>query len=274
MTIETTVTLNDGVAIPILGLGTYQSHGQDTRNAVRWAIEAGYRHIDTAASYGNEGDVGAAIRDSGIDRSELFVTTKLRNQEQGRDSGLRAFDASLDRLGVDYVDLYLIHWPLPEKRADSWRALRRIHADGRARTIGVSNYMVEHLRELLDSSDVVPAVNQFELHPYNYRSREEVIAFCREKNIAVEGYAPLVKAQKFDDPTVVSIAEAHGKSPAQCLIRWALQHDLITIPKSTHRDRIRENADVFDFELSVDDMSALDALDEDFVTSWDPRDVD
>jgi diketogulonate reductase-like aldo/keto reductase len=274
MTIDTKVKLNDGREIPILGLGTYESRGEETRDAVRWAIESGYRHFDTAASYGNEGDVGTALRESGIDRSELFVTTKMRNPDQGYDSGLRAFDASLDRLGLDYVDLYLIHWPLPGRRSDSWRALRRIHADGRARSIGVSNYMVGHLRELLDESDVVPAVNQFELHPYNYGSREEVVAFCREKDIAVEGYAPLAKADKLEDPTVVSIAEAHGKSAAQCMIRWALQHQLITIPKSTHQQRIAGNADVFDFELSDDEMRTLDGLDEDFITSWDPREVD
>jgi diketogulonate reductase-like aldo/keto reductase len=273
--ITTTTELNHGGPIPLFGLGTFRSpEGQPTRDAVRWALEAGYRHVDTAAVYGNEEDVGAVIREHGIPRNELWVTTKLARTDHGYDAARRAFDRSLQRLGLEYVDLYLIHWPGGGPRAESWRALEEIHRGGRARAIGVSNYMVAHLQELLDRGRVVPAVNQLELHPFNYRSRGDVVDFCRRHAIAVEGYSPLAKARRLNDPTVRSIAEDHDRTPAQVLIRWALQHRIITIPKSNHRDRIRENARVFDFQMSEAEMQSLDALDEDFVTSWDPRRVD
>jgi diketogulonate reductase-like aldo/keto reductase len=273
--ITTTTELNHGGPIPLFGLGTFRSpEGQPTRDAVRWALEAGYRHVDTAAVYGNEEDVGTVIREHGIPRNELWVTTKLARTDHGYDAARRAFDRSLQRLGLEYVDLYLIHWPGGGPRAESWRALEEIHRGGRARAIGVSNYMVAHLQELLDRGRVVPAVNQLELHPFNYRSRGDVVDFCRRHAIAVEGYSPLAKARRLNDPTVRSIAEDHDRTPAQVLIRWALQHRIITIPKSNHRDRIRENARVFDFQMSEAEMQSLDALDEDFVTSWDPRRVD
>lgn len=264
-----------GGAIPVLGLGTFRSEpGRATRQAVLWALELGYRHVDTAALYGNEADVGAALRESGVARKEVFVTTKLRTDDHGYESALRGFDASLERLGMDYVDLYLIHWPGSPKRAESWEALQRIHEEGRARAVGVSNYMVDHLDELLEGGGLVPAVNQFELHPFNYRSRGDVVRRCRERGIVVEGYSPLAKAHKLENGFVQEIARAHGRTPAQVLIRWALQHRIVTIPKSTHRERIRENADVFDFELTDADMNRLDGLDEDYVTSWDPREID
>ncbi len=273
--IASTVELNHGGAMPLFGLGTFRSpEGRPTRDAVRWALEAGYRHIDTAALYGNEADVGAAIREQGVPRAEVWVTTKLAQSDHGYDSALRAFDQSLERLGLEYVDLYLIHWPGGGPRNESWRALEEIHESGRARAIGVSNYTLDHLREVLDRGTVVPAVNQFELHPFNYRSRTPIVDFCRENEIAVEGYSPLAKAKRLDDDTVGAIAEAHSKSPARILVRWGLQHGIITIPKSGNRDRIRENADVFDFELSEQDMERLDALDEDLTTSWDPRRID
>jgi diketogulonate reductase-like aldo/keto reductase len=271
--ITTPVELNHGGPIPLFGLGTFRApDGGPTKDAVRWALDAGYRHIDTAAIYGNEASVGAALREHGVARDEVFVTTKLAKDDLGYDSGLRAFDASLDRLGLDYVDLYLIHWPGGPRR-ESWRALEEIHESGRAKAIGVSNFMVDHLEEVLDQGSVVPAVNQFELHPFNYRSRNDVVDFCREHGIAVEGYSPLTKTQRLDDDTVQAVADAHGKTAAQILIRWALQHRFITIPKSTNQGRIEENADVFDFELSDQEMERLDGLDEDYVTSWDPRDV-
>lgn len=273
--ITTTIELNHTGPVPLFGLGTFRSpQGQPTREAVRWALEAGYRHIDTAAIYGNEEDVGTAIREHGIPRDQVWVTTKLARTDHGYDAALRAFDRSLRRLGLEYVDLYLIHWPGGGPRAESWRALEEIHRGGRARAIGVSNYMVDHVRELLDRVGVVPAVNQLELHPFNYRSRGDVVDLCRHHAIAVEGYSPLAKARRFTNATVRSIAEAHQRTPAQVLIRWALQHRIITIPKSNHRDRIRENARVFDFQLSEAEMQSLDGLDEDFVTSWDPRRVD
>ena len=273
--ITTPVELNHGGPIPLFGLGTFRTpQGRQTRSAVKWALEMGYRHIDTAAIYGNEADVGAALRDHGVNREEVFVTTKLAKGEHGYESGLRAFDASLDRLGLDYVDLYLIHWPGGGPRQDSWRALEEILAGGRARAIGVSNYTVDHLREVLEQGSVTPAVNQFELHPFNFGSRKRLVQFCRDHDIAVEGYSPLAKARRLDDETVTGIAAAQGKTAAQVLLRWALQHGFITIPKSSDRNRIRENADVFDFELTGPEMERLDALDEDFTTSWDPRDVD
>lgn len=275
LTLDTTLDLNHGGPMPLFGLGTFRSPaGRETRQAVEWALEAGYRLIDTAALYGNEADVGAAVRESGLTRDKVFVTTKLHKDDHGYDAALRGFDASLDRLGLDHVDLYLIHWPESSRRQKSWEALERVLEEGRARAIGVSNYMVHHLEEVLERGDVVPAVNQIELHPFNYRSRRDVVEVCRDRGIAVEGYSPLTKTQKLDDPAVVEIADAVGRTPAQVLIRWSLQHWFVTIPKSTNRNRIRENADVFDFELDAAAMDRLDDLDEDFLTSWDPRRVD
>lgn len=271
LTIRSTFRLNNGVEIPRLGLGVYRAAaGAEARNAVLWALEAGYRHVDTAAFYGNEADVGRAIRESGIAREDVFVTTKLWNEDHGYDAALAAFDASLERLGFDYVDLYLIHWPVPDLRLESWRALERLYGEGRARAIGVSNYMVQHLEELLAHCTVVPAVNQIELSPWSWRSRRDVVELCRAQGIALEAYSPLTKGRRLDDPTLRSVAERVGRTPAQVLIRWALQRDLIVIPKSTNRGRIRENADVFDFELPAAEMERLEALDEGLVTGWDP----
>ncbi|MGH7507270.1 MAG: aldo/keto reductase [Longimicrobiales bacterium] len=273
MTIPTT-TLAGGIEIPRLGLGVYRSgKGAATREAVRWALEAGYRHIDTAAAYGNEAGVGEAIRESGIARDEVFVTTKLQNDDHGYDAALRAFDASLERLGLDRVGLYLIHWPVPKLRRDSWRALERIRDDGRALAIGVSNYMVRHLEELFATASSLPAANQIELHPFIYRSREDVVELCREHGIVVEAYSPLTKGRRLDHPVIERIARAHGRSAAQVLIRYDLQKDAIVLAKSAHRDRIRENADVFDFELTADEMERLDGLDEGLATGWDPTDA-
>jgi len=271
LTIRSTFRLNNGVEIPRLGLGVYRAAaGAEARNAVLWALEAGYRHVDTAAFYGNEADVGRAIRESGIAREDVFVTTKLWNEDHGYDAALAAFDASLERLGFDYVDLYLIHWPVPDLRLESWRALERLYGEGRARVIGVSNYMVQHLEELLAHCTVVPAVNQIELSPWSWRSRRDVVELCRAQGIALEAYSPLTKGRRLDDPTLRSVAERVGRTPAQVLIRWALQRDLIVIPKSTNRGRIRENADVFDFQLPAAEMERLEALDAGLVTGWDP----
>lgn len=264
-----TVRLNNGIEMPRLGLGVYQSGlGQETRGAVLAALEAGYRHVDTARIYGNEGDVGDAIRQSGLERREVFVTTKLWNDDQGYDQALRAFDASLERLGFDYVDLYLIHWPVPGKRLDSWRALERILKEGRARAIGVSNYMPHHLEELHAHAEVTPAVNQIELHPF--LQRRETRALCARHSIVVEAYSPLTRGARLGHPVVGAIAREIGKTPAQVLLRWALQHDLVILPKSVHPDRIAENAAVFDFELTPAMMQRLDALEEGLATGWDP----
>jgi diketogulonate reductase-like aldo/keto reductase len=266
-----TVTLTDGVALPIIGLGVYQAPaGGPTTEAVLTALEAGYRHVDTAAIYRNETDVGEALRASGLARSEIFVTTKLWNTDHGYDDALRACDASLSRLGLDYVDLYLIHWPVPELRLDTWRAMEQIKADGRARAIGVSNYMVHHLEELLAHADEPPTVNQFELSPYIYDSRRSLVDWCCDHDIVVEAYSPLTKGVKLEDPLLAEIGAAHHKSPAQVLIRWALDHEFVVIPKSTNPRHIRQNIDVLDFALAPDELARLDARDEGLVTGWDP----
>lgn len=268
-TIETRVEMNHGGSIPVFGLGVYQTGpGAGTVNAVRWALEAGYRHIDTAALYGNEREVGEAIRSSDLPREDVFVTTKLWNSDHGYDRALRAFDSSFEELGLAYVDLYLIHWPVEGLRSDSWRALETILGEGRCRTIGVSNYTIAHLEELLGHCNVAPAVNQVEFSPFLYQ--KSLLEFCRARDIRLEAYSPLTKGLRLKDKRLAVFADRYGKSPAQILIRWALQHDLVVIPKSADERRIRENAAVFDFELSEEDMSTLDAMDENLHTSWDP----
>lgn len=260
--------------IPALGFGVYLiPPGEETRQAVLWALEAGYRHIDTAAIYGNEASVGEAIRESGLRREEVFVTTKLWNEDQGYDRTLAAMEASLERLGFDYVDLYLIHWPATDRRIESWEALVRLQEEGRARMIGVSNYMVWHLEELFAASPVIPAANQIEVTPYNYRTMLDVIELCRSRGIVVEAYSPLTKGRRLDDPRLARIAAEYGKSPAQVLIRWSLQHGFVVLPKSTHRERIFENAAVFDFELSPEHMAELHSFDEGLITGWNPREM-
>ena len=265
-----TTRLNNGVEIPRLGLGVYQAHrGEETQRAVREALRIGYRHIDTARIYGNEQDVGAAVRASALARDEVFITTKLWNDDQGFDKALQAFEASLTRLGLDHIDLYLLHWPVPEQRLESWRALERLYAEGRVRAIGVSNFMRHHLEELLSRAQVVPAVNQIELTPF--LQQRDVRSFCAERGIAVEAYSPLVRGTRFRNPVVADIAGRIGKSPAQVLLRWGLQHDLIVLPKSVRPERIAENAALFDFELGEAEMRRLDALEEGLVTGRDPR---
>jgi diketogulonate reductase-like aldo/keto reductase len=263
-----TITLSGGVSIPVIGLGVYQSPpGEPTRRAVRDAIAAGYRHVDTARIYDNEEDVGAAIRESGVPREEIFVTTKLWNADHGYDRALRACDASLKRLGVDYVDLYLIHWPVKSLRKDTWRAMKKLRDDGKARAVGVSNYTVRHLDELDDA----PAVNQIELHPFLHP--KDIVAWCKDHGTAIEAYSPLTRGERLDDATVVAIAKEHARTPAQILIRWGLQHGFVSLPKSVKRTRIVENAEVFDFELTPADMKKLDSLNEDLHTCWDPTDA-
>lgn len=274
MNLQSKILLNNGVEIPILGLGVYQSRaGEETRNAVRCALGIGYRHIDTARIYGNEKDVGAAVRDSDIPRAEIFVTTKLWNSDHGYDTTLRACEGSLKRLGLDYIDLYLVHWPVEKLRLESWRAMEALLAEGKCRAIGVSNYMVRHLKELLSNCKVKPAINQIEMNPYIYQHFLEVVEMCRQQGIAIEAYSPLTKGRKLKNPQLVKIARKYQKSPAQILIRWALQQQFVVIPKSARAERIRENADVFDFNISQEDMAELDSLNEDLVTGWDPTDA-
>lgn len=268
---ERTLLLRDGRRIPRVGLGVFRApRGETTRAAVRAALAAGYRHVDTAAVYGNEADVGAAIRESGVPRDEVFVTTKLWNQDHGEEAALRAFEASLARLGLGYVDLYLVHWPVPGLRLATWRALERLHAEGRARSIGVSNYMPRHLDELLAVARVPPAVNQVEVHPF--LQQRDVRAACAAHGIVVEAYSPLTKGLRLGHPVVARVAAETGLTPAQVLIRWGLEHDLVVLPKSTNPSRIVENLAVFDVALSPAQRAALDGLEEGLVTGWDPRD--
>jgi diketogulonate reductase-like aldo/keto reductase len=274
LSISSTLALNGGTAIPRFGLGVYQLPRRATEDAVRWALEAGYRHVDTAAMYGNEAEVGAALRravaDGIVRREEVFVTTKLWNSDHGYDEALRAFDASAERLGLDYVDLFLLHWPVPGRRLHSWRALERILADGRCRAIGVSNFMVRHLEELLARAKTPPAVNQIELHPWC--QQREVVAFCEAHGIAIEAYSPLTKGLRLRDARLAAVARAVGRTPAQVLLRWSLQKGFVTIPKSAKRERILENAAIFDVALAADAMATLDGLNEERHVTWDPRD--
>ncbi|MBM7440300.1 aldo/keto reductase [Streptomyces sp. HB132] len=265
-----TVTLNNGVTIPQLGFGVFQVPDDETTAAVTGALEAGYRSIDTAAVYGNEAGVGRALAESGIPREELFVTTKLWNADQGHDAALAAFDASLDLLGLDHVDLYLIHWPTPARDlyADTWQALEKLLADGRIRAAGVSNFQPAHLRRLREESPLVPAVNQIELHPGLQQS--ELRAVHAEHGIATEAWSPLAQGALLDDGTILSVAARHGRTPAQVVLRWHLQLGNVVIPKSVTPARIRQNIDVFDFELSAADMDAIAGLDRGMRTGPDP----
>ncbi len=266
------IELHDGVEIPQLGFGVFQVPPEETRGVVEEALEAGYRHIDTAAAYRNEKGVGEAIAASGTPRDEVFVTTKLWNSQQGYDEALEAFEASLGRLGFDHLDLYLIHWPMPTEGrfVDTWRAFERIHEEGRARTIGVSNFRIDDLERLEQETSTLPTVNQIELHPR--LQQRELREWHAEHDIATEAWSPLAKGQLLDDETISSIASAHGKSPAQAILRWHIQLGNIVIPKSVSRERIRENIDIFDFELSEAEMAAIEGLDSGQRTGPDPSD--
>ncbi len=269
------ITLNNGVAMPQLGFGVWQVPDDEATKAVATALEAGYRSIDTAAVYENEEGTGRAVAASGIAREDLFVTTKLWNSEQGYDSTLRAFDASLDKLGLDYVDLYLIHWPLPSKDAyvDTYKAFEKIAADGRARAIGVSNFLPEHLDRLIEETSIVPAVNQIELHP-QLQQQESRDAHAKH-GIRTEAWSPLGQGKGLlEVPTVVAVAQKHHRTPAQVVLRWHLQIGNVVIPKSVTPSRIQENLDVFGFDLDDDDLAAFAALDENRRLGPDPATFD
>eukprot|EP00195_Chlamydomonas_chlamydogama_P014418 CAMPEP_0202891642 /NCGR_PEP_ID=MMETSP1392-20130828/1651_1 /ASSEMBLY_ACC=CAM_ASM_000868 /TAXON_ID=225041 /ORGANISM="Chlamydomonas chlamydogama, Strain SAG 11-48b" /LENGTH=274 /DNA_ID=CAMNT_0049575457 /DNA_START=162 /DNA_END=986 /DNA_ORIENTATION=+ len=264
------VKLNNGVQLPLIGLGVYKSTpGNETYDAVISALKLGYRHIDTAQMYQNEVDVGKAVRDSGVPRSEIFVTTKLWRSEWGHQRATSAIQASLQRLGLEYVDLLLLHCPGDAAtRAETWRALEEAVTKGLIRSIGVSNFGVAHLEKLLSTAQIPPAVNQIELHPF--LQWREVVGYCKEKGIVLEAYSPLVKSQKLQEPVLASMAERYQVTPAQLLIRWSLQSGFVPLPKSVNPKRQAENLDVFGFSLSDADMQTLDGLEQDLVTGWDP----
>jgi 2,5-diketo-D-gluconate reductase A len=264
------VTLNNGVEIPQLGFGVFQIPPPETKAATLSALEVGYRHIDTAEMYGNEAGVGEAVRESGLDRSEVFVTSKLNNGYHAYDDAIEAFDQTMDVLGLDYLDLFLVHWPLPAVGdfVETWRAMEKIYSDERCRAIGVSNFQVAHLERLAAECDIVPAVNQIEVHPY--LTNEAVRGYNREHGIATEAWSPIAQGGVLDDPTIVAIAERIGRTPAQVTLRWHIQRGDIVFPKSVTRSRVEDNFRLFDFELTEQDLAAIDGLNRDERTGPDP----
>ncbi|MGC4378658.1 aldo/keto reductase [Fictibacillus sp. Mic-4] len=257
--LQDTTTLHNGVKMPWVGLGVWRvNEGEEVVQSVKWAIEAGYRSIDTAAVYKNEEGVGKAIKEAGVPREELFITTKVWNDDQGYESTLSAFEESLKKLDLDYVDLYLIHWPVKGKYKETWRALEKLYKDGRVKAIGVSNFHIHHLKDLMEDAEIVPMVNQVETHPR--LSQKELLQFCKENNIQMEAWSPLMQGELLGDPTLVEIANKYKKTPAQVILRWDLQNGVVVIPKSVKEHRIKENADLFDFELSREDMKKIDGL--------------
>lgn len=259
--------------MPYFGLGVYLAEtGGEVEQAVHWALEAGYRHIDTASIYRNEAGVGKALSESNVPRDEVFITTKVWNADQGFQSTLDAFQASMDRLQLDYLDLYLIHWPVAGKYKETWKALEQLYRDGKVRAIGVSNFMIQHLKDVMDGAEVVPMVNQMEFHPYLIRT--DLREFCQQHHIQYEAWSPLMQGKAFDLPELKALADKYGKNIAQVLLRWDLQKGVITIPKSTKQHRIVANSDIFDFEISPEDVAQLDAMDRDQRFGPDPDNFD
>ncbi len=274
MNLQTKRKLNNGVEMPILGLGVYEAK-EETVNAVKCALQTGYRHIDTAAFYGNEEDVGRGVRESGIARNEIFITTKVWNSDMRAGTQREAFEKSLKKLSLDYIDLYLVHWPVPDKYKETWKILEQLYQEGLVRAIGVSNFEISHLEDLLADAKVVPAVNQIEIHPRN--TRKELISYCEGKGIVCEAWSPLGAGTLLKNELLLKIGEKHQKSSAQVMLRWDLQQGILTIPKSTNPNRIRENADIFDFELTKEEMNTIDSLNQNQfneVTGADPNHVD
>jgi 2,5-diketo-D-gluconate reductase A len=270
------IALNNGQSIPQLGFGVFQIEPKDSSEAVSTALQVGYRHIDTAEMYGNEKEVGEAVAKSGLDRADVFVTSKLANDAHRPDDARRAFDASLEALGFDYLDLFLIHWPLPTRYdgdfVSTWQTLEEFYREGRARSIGVSNFQPHHLRRLHEATEITPAVNQIEVHPF--LTQDDVRSFCAEHQIAVEGWSPIGQGAVLDDPAIGSIAERVGKTPAQVVLRWHIQRGDIIFPKSVTPSRINENFEIFDFELSDGDVAEISALNKNQRTGPDPDKFD
>jgi diketogulonate reductase-like aldo/keto reductase len=264
-----TIPLNNGIQMPMLGLGVWRTpDGDATETAVACALEAGYRSIDTAKAYDNETGVGQGLRASGVPRDEVFVTTKLWNEDARQGNVREAFEASMDRLGLEVLDLFLLHWPVPGKYLAAWEVLEELYGEGRIRAIGVSNFLVHHLDDLLAHAKVVPAVNQIEFHPK--LQSPELVGYCEERDIAVEAWSPIMRGQVVDVPEIVQLADALGKTPVQVTLRWQIQRGIVTIPKSANPERIRANADIFDFELDDAQMETMDSLDDGLRLGPDP----
>jgi len=258
--IKDAAMLSNGVRMPWLGLGVFMvEDGPSVVNTVKYALDSKYRSIDTAAIYGNENGVGQAIQEIDIPREEIFITSKVWNDEQRNDNVRQAFEQSLERLNLEYIDLYLVHWPVPGKYISTWKILEQLYKEKRVRAIGVSNFLQSHLLELLKTAEIVPMVNQIEFHPF--LAQPDLLEMCRENNIQLEAWSPLMKGKCFTDPVIEELAEKHQRTPAQIVLRWDLQHEVITIPKSSRPERIKENANIFDFELSAMDMKKIDDLD-------------
>ena len=272
LNINSKLKLNNGVEIPYLGLGTYDIRGRkEVDRAIHAAFDVGYRLIDTAAAYYNEKEIGESIKNSPVPREEIFITTKLDNSDHGYQQALRAFDKSLKKLDTDYVDLYLIHWP-ERKRNESWKAMEELLKQGKCKAIGVSNYMISHLEDLKKNSSVLPGVNQFEFNPFVFE--KEVKEYCQNLGVAVEAYTPIARGRKFKHKEIKRLSEKYGKTPAQLMLRWGLQHNVIVIPKSSNPERIKENADIFDFNINDEDMKVLNSLDENLRYSPNPYSYD
>lgn len=271
--IKGTVTLSNNVKMPYFGLGVFLvNEGSEVIDSVEYALEVGYRHIDTAALYGNEKGVGEAVRNSGINRSEIFVTSKVWNSDQGYEKTLKAFNESMNKLGFDYLDLYLVHWPVKEKYNETWRALEKIYREGKVRAIGVSNFLQHHLEYLLQTAEIVPMVNQMEFHPYLIQ--QDLIDYCRSKHVQYEAWSPLMQGKILDNVTINQLAKKYGKTPAQIILRWNLQKEVVTIPKSVKKERILSNSQIFDFELSIEDVNIINGLDRHERIGADPDNFD
>ena len=270
--LQDAATLHNGVQMPWFGLGVYKVENSEAIQAVKAALKAGYRSIDTAAYYQNEEGVGIGIKEAGIPREELFITSKVWNSDQGYDSTIKAFEASLKRLGLDYLDLYLIHWPVKGKYKETWKALEKVYKEGKVRAIGVSNFHIHHLQDLLQEAKIKPMVNQVEFHPR--LTQKELRQYCKEQGIQFEAWSPLMRGQLFDNDVLKEIGKKYNKTPAQVILRWDLQHEVVTIPKSVNEQRIIENASIFDFELTKEEMDRIDALNENKRIGSDPDNFD
>ncbi len=271
--INGTVKLNNGYEMPYLGLGVFLAHdGDEVMNAVQYALQSGYRHIDTAALYENEKGVGEGIRRSGVPREDIFVTSKVWNSDQGYDNTLRAFDDTMNKLGFEYLDLYLIHWPVKGKYIETWKAIETIYKEVRIKSIGVSNFLKHHIEDLNETAEVPPMVNQVEFHPYLVQ--QDLIDYCKSNQIVYEAWSPLMQGKMLEDKLIKRLAEKYSKTSAQIIVRWDLQKGVVTIPKSVKKERIISNADIFDFEISDDDMKLIDSLDRHERIGADPDNFD